>query len=305
MTEALRDYLDKSKEIRNEIVKNARKLYDDQQLNNKSKSLTPRTSRSTERVGSGKISIIIKKILETDSSQDAHTHTLFSINELPPEKLRSENKSVKRPDSSLNKPIKLPYVKINHPRRIVSRTKLRQIQNEHRNSYVETSSPSPTSEQESIQMHKNLNKSLDLSGSKGSKSNNLRIKTCYKATKSGESIESSRKDIVSKSYNSLSPSSISENEELRSSSKNGSYLPSLRERLRRDYGVAPVIQRKIKPEEVNISTLLTHQRAIRTEKAVSANGSNSSRNEVDCLNLSSVISKRCPSLKPDSSDLQL
>jgi hypothetical protein len=305
MTEALQDYLNKSKEIRKAIVQNARRLYEDQQISTKPKSLTPRASRNTERGESGKISIIIKQILETESSQAAQTHNLFSINELPPDKLRTENKPGTRLDSSSNKPIKLPYIRINHPKRIVSRTKLRPRQNECMNSSVEISSTSQTSDQESMNMKSKLNKSFDLSGSKGSKSNNIHIKPGYEVTESRESTQFSNNDKVSKSYNSISPSSISENEEHRCSSKNGYYLPSLRERLRRDYGVAPVIHRKIKPAEVNNSTLLTYQRAIRREKAVSANETISSRHEIDCINLSSVISKRSPSVKPDSSELQL
>lgn len=300
MTEALQDYLNKSKEMRKAIVQNARKLYEDQQIHEKLKSPTPRASRNTERGQSGKISIIIKQILETESSQASQTHNLFSINELPPEKLKSGNKAGTTLDSSCNKPIKLPYIKINHPTRIV-----RPIQNESLNSFVEISNTSQTSEQDSMHMDSKLNKSLDLSGSKRSKGRDLHIKQGCEATESRESTRFNNKDKVSKSYNSISPSSISENEEHRCSSKNESYLPSLRERLRRDYGVAPVIHRKIKPADVNNSTLLTYQRAIRREKAVLANETNYSGYEIDSLNSSCVISKRSPSTKPDSSELQL
>lgn len=300
MTEALQDYLNKSKEMRKAIVQNARKLYEDQQTGTQLKSLTPRASRNTERGESGKMSIIIKQILETDSSQAAQTQNLFSINELPPDKLKSEIKPGTRLDSSLNKPIKLPYIKINQPRRIVSHIKLRPRQNEGLNSSVEIS----TCEQESMHVPSSLNTSLDLSGSKVSKSTHLHIKPGYEATESRESTRFGSKDKVSKSYNSISPSSISEKEELRPRSKNGSYLPSLRERLRRDYGVAPVIHRKIKPAEVNNSTLLTYQRAIRREKAVSANESSSTRYPIEALNLSTVISKRSTSVNPETSELE-
>lgn len=307
MTEALQDYLTKSKEARKAIIQTSKKLYQEQSYTQKMKNLTPRAARNTEKNEANiKMGTIIKQILESDSTSDSRIHPLFSIRELPPDKLKHEIKQGTLTSPTSTRPIKLPYVKLNPVKRIQSNSKAKLKESESLNASVDRSVCSTPAVHEISDLTSKLNKSIDLSSSKETKHRTTRSKLRSSLEITASLVEnktalvsrSPSRDVVSKSYNSISPKKLLENEGMKMHTKNTSNLSSIRARLVRDYGVAPLILRKIKPSDVD--TLLTYQRAIRKGKVVSANESNSNRASSAYDSLASVNLQKTQTLQDET-----